>query len=647
MPLSKAIKPRPIVTCDIETWGLDARPEAFALGVVYDGEKAVGFTYLPDMRNYLISPRFAGHAIYAHNGGKFDYLALFGNYWKFFGADNVTMNESRFIQATYRDVKARSVVYFRDSLNIIPASLAKIGEKFGSAKGETPSKFIEAKRGPLEPTDWEYCKQDCKLLWEALTYFQERLGGLRSTLPSTAMAVFRREFFPAASPIRICRKEDLSFRDAYYGGRVEAYRLGKLSLPNFTYDINSLYPTAMRRAAFPQPDCLTEKSDVTPQELVNDLMASYEGFASCAVRHPDAPLGYLPHVSEEGKLTFPVGNFAGSWCFPELRYFMSHGGDIQSVSRVIYAPRMSSPFVGYVDKYYRMKREADGFERDMAKLMLNALYGKFGEYHEQNQRYAEGFDETTLAEYRRVYGAADFEPISRTRSDGYYVFPSRDSGIAGHSVFAWAAYITSMARVINLETQEAIRAVGEVYYTDTDSFTATTEIGTSCGPDSLRHMVGDELGQLKLESVNKQEIRGNKHYVLEDGSVVLKGVKRGAKLIDGAYRWDSIVGLKESIRRRIVPGTPLVRARAPVSLYDKRVVHEDGSTEPIHLTLNESYTQKSERDFARLMREDAHEQRMRVFRKEPAALMEEWERLHGRLKNRVPSWTRTRVMEGE
>jgi hypothetical protein len=34
MPLSKAIKPRPIVTCDIETWGLDARPEAFALGVV-------------------------------------------------------------------------------------------------------------------------------------------------------------------------------------------------------------------------------------------------------------------------------------------------------------------------------------------------------------------------------------------------------------------------------------------------------------------------------------------------------------------------------------------------------------------------------------------------------------------------------------
>jgi len=583
MPLSQNVRARPIVTVDIETWGLDARPEAFALGVVYDGKRGIGFTVLEDLRNYLISPRFVGHTIYAHNGGKFDYLAIFGNFWRFFGADNVTMNESRFIQAVWRDRVARSAIYFRDSLNIMPTSLAKIGEKFGYAKGETPSKFIEGKRQPLERTDFEYCKRDCELLWRALTYFQDRLGGLRPTLPSTAMAVFRREFFPAASPIYVCRREDLAFRDAYYGGRVEAYRLGKLDLPNYTYDINSLYPTAMRRAHFPAPDGLVEKSDVSPAELENDLLGHFEGFASATVTHPDSALGYLPHVGAEGKLTFPVGTFAGSWCFPELRYFVAHGGRIDSVSRVVFSRRRDSPFVGYVDKYYALKRDAQGFERDMAKLMLNALYGKFGEYHEQNQRYAEGFDEGTLAEYRRVYGDANFEPISRYRSDGYYTFPSRDAGIAGHSVFSWAAYITSEARVINLEVQAAIRAVGEVYYTDTDSFTTTAEIGTTESPDSLRNLVGDELGQLKLESRNKLEIRGNKHYVLEDGSVVLKGVKRGAKMTDGAYRWESIVGLKESIRRRITPGTPLIRARAPVSLYDKRIVHKDGSTEPIKL----------------------------------------------------------------
>jgi len=139
MPLSQNVAARPIVTCDIETWGLSALPQDFACGVVYDGEDGIGFRYLPDMRNYLLSPKFAGHTIYAHNGGKYDYLSIFGNFWQFFGADNVTMNESRFIQMVWRNREHRSAIYFRDSLNIIPTSLAKIGEKFGYEKGETPS----------------------------------------------------------------------------------------------------------------------------------------------------------------------------------------------------------------------------------------------------------------------------------------------------------------------------------------------------------------------------------------------------------------------------------------------------------------------------------------------------------------------------
>jgi hypothetical protein len=581
MPLSPRIKARPIVTCDIESFGLNATPQAFALGVVYDGDTYERFRDVDSMRAYLTSRQMEGKAVYAHNGGKYDYLAIFGNYWQFFGPDNVTMNESRFIQAVWHHPQRHHVTYFRDSLNIMPTSLAKIGERFGYEKGITPQKFIDGKPVPIEPSDWEYCKRDCKLLWDALSYFQSRLGGLRPTLPSTAMAVFRREFFPSASPIRIAREEDLAFRDAYYGGRVEAYRLGKLPLPNYTYDINSLYPCAMRRTAFPNPETLTEKSDVSPRELVDDLLLAYEGFASVRVAHPQADLGYLPHVSADGKLLFPIGSFSGSWCFPELRYFLRHGGAIEQVSRVVYGTRMPSPFVGYVDKYFAMKRDAQGFEREMAKLMLNALYGKFGEYHAQNQRYAEGFAEETLAEYRKVYGDANWEPISRSRTDGYYTFPSRDSGIAGHSVFSWASYITSEARVINLETQEELRQLGEVFYTDTDSFTATCEIGTDVAPSRLK--IGEELGALKLESQNKLEIRGNKHYVLEDGSVVLKGVKRGAKMWGNEYRWDSVVGLKEAIRRRIQPGSPIVRARAPVLTYDKRNVHLDGSTEAIEL----------------------------------------------------------------
>lgn len=93
-------------TLDIETKGLDARPSAFRMGVIFDGERPLRFTEVQAMRDYLLNSREGrGRTYYAHNGGGYDYLALFGNLFTTFGSENVVLIQSRFIQAVKRSGK--------------------------------------------------------------------------------------------------------------------------------------------------------------------------------------------------------------------------------------------------------------------------------------------------------------------------------------------------------------------------------------------------------------------------------------------------------------------------------------------------------------------------------------------------------------
>ena len=55
------------------------------------------------------------------------------------------------------------------------------------------------------------------------------------------------------------------------------------------------------------------------------------------------------------------------------------------IVRIIKAKEFSQEviFTRYVEEMYRLKKEAVGAERFIAKLLLNSLYGKFGMKQEQ------------------------------------------------------------------------------------------------------------------------------------------------------------------------------------------------------------------------------------------------------------------------
>lgn len=593
-----------IIVLDIETWGLDARPDAFALGVVFDGHKTWSFLDRKEMVEFITSDRWDGATFYAHNGGRFDYLCLFGNYWKYFGARNLIIRGSKLYEAVVRHERIREgksvgqIIRFRDSFNLIPTALAKIGKALGYPKGDLPEKFKSADRAKgITAEDIDYCARDCEVLWRALAAFRDEFGELRPTVPATAMAVFRRQYLPAAVWVR--RDLDKEFRAAYFGGRVEAYRVGPLPPKNYYYDVNSLFPFAMACADFPDPSTLRPVSIETEDEL-KKLLETNEGFSRCAVTHPNILRGLLPYRRLDGRLLFPIGEFTGAWTFPELRAFLLRGGRIRRVLRCVVGARRPSPFVSYVKRFYEGKKTSEGFKKEIYKLMLNGLYGKFGEYHDEQEIYAVDFDPAVLDALIAEHGDARWTPISAARKDGYYIYKMGGAASAGHSIYSWAAYITATARVINIERQELFERLGyETYYTDTDSFTCSPSFVVSGDggppiPDS------EELGELKLEYCHDEEgnkthttalrwVGGNKFYQT-CCEQKLKGVKKEAEVLssdpDGrpiVFRYKAIRGLKDAIRKGVEAGEPYFVAKHISRQYDKRIVDADGTTRPICL----------------------------------------------------------------
>lgn len=568
----------PPVICDIETWGLDARPRAFAMGVVLDELERKRFIDRDAMRDFLLSKRYRGRQIYAHNGGAYDYLSIFGNLFKFFGGGSVCMVNGRFIEARYE--RQKSVWKFRDSLNLLPASVDDIGKKLGFPKGITPEKFKLGDRSQgVTEEDFVYCERDCEIIFKALTELQKVTGELRATIPSTALATFRRHHMSA--PIWVERGLDGRFHDAYFGGRVEAYRIGRLSAPVHVYDYNSLYPFAMITGNYPDPSRLLREREPSVRALLAHLPFR-EGMASIRVRHEPTYIGYLPRKLDNGKLVFPVGEFWGSWCYPEIRYALSTGRvQVLQVREMVDSAPIPTPFYSYVNLYYEAKKKADGYLRDIYKLLLNGLYGKWAESHHEREIYAEHFDPKVYSEYEEKYPAVRWAPMSKFREDGYYVLTEADA-ITSHTIYSWASYITSNARVANATIQDVLRKCGhEVVYTDTDSFFSSSLIAAT---GDLSYMVGEELGQLKLEDKKIEEIFGAKDYRLVGGGFRLKGVRKNAKkLSENDYEQSGVVKLKAALRRGIEPGSPYVVRKHLKRLYDKREVLSDGETKPLYM----------------------------------------------------------------
>lgn len=343
---------------DFSVYDLEWLPGANKSGLplrlvgTYDERGYRSFLSAEAFLNWVLTPENSGRRFYAHAGGLADILFLLKHLisgeWECSG---VSSGSSLIILEVRR---GRHRWIFVDSFWTLRASLAEIGKSLGMKKGECE---FDAPLPELEI----YNRQDCLILYTGLKRFEDELwelgGELKCTQASCAMTLFRRKYL--THPIRMPRHVNEELRPYYAGGRTEVYQRTVRSR-GYYYDINSSYPYAM---TYELPGTFVGTSrKIKPLSWV---LATVDCSGYCP------PLPYKTDA-----LYFPTGRIRGWFYVDELD---QSGASIVDVEKVYhFAPQ--SYMAPYVEELYRRRlATSDEFLKLVYKLLMNSLYGKFGE----------------------------------------------------------------------------------------------------------------------------------------------------------------------------------------------------------------------------------------------------------------------------
>lgn len=391
-------------------------------------------------------------------------------------------------------------IEFRDSLKLLPFSVAQIGKGFDTKHKKLTMEYEGNRYAGCEITDEEkqYIANDVLVVKEGLQYMLS-IGMDKLTIGSCALSEFKNligkdyynEIFPDLTQMWIT--DDLSYdaylRKAYKGGWCYVnpkYQNLEIKHIGTTCDVNSLYPSVLLspyRYPVGYPHFFI--GDV-PDEIKNDPEKYY--FIRVRTRFY-MKKDKLPCIQLKGNpmyagrerewlessdvmnvKTKELSRDFRDWdghvrpAIPEMTLTMTDWELIQEcynledteiIDGVWFDTKMGI-FDTYINKYAKMKIEAPTPSiKQTAKLMLNSLYGKLST--------------NPLNYYKILY--TDENGVLRSLS------PTRGEDKTAGFIAAGAA-CTSYARSFTLKA--AIANIDVFCYSDTDS------IHLICGPDEVK-----------------------------------------------------------------------------------------------------------------------------------------------------------------
>ena len=314
-------------------------------------------------------------------------------------------------------------------------------------------------------------------------------------------------------------------RDMFYGGRTEVFspyaNVGKYPDDEIKYhDVCSLYPYVCAFRELPTGHPIHYfYSEIDRQRLLDiNHPDRYFGFVRCRVLpNTTDTIGLLPHRDEtSGRLEFPLCEMTGSWGTEELRLAIQHGYQILDIYEVYHwskEERSDTLLRGYVSFFLRMKQESEGWKklgatsesplpeeqkfvqekvfqesgciarirpdkvgknpvrRQMAKLFLNSLWGKFCQKpHSENYVVIHGYQQFADLWYNPNLDRSkfSFRHISgHTWKVKYCTFDEFTKPNSKYNIYL-SSKVTEWARCI-LHTQ--MKKIGDerILYCDTDS----------------------------------------------------------------------------------------------------------------------------------------------------------------------------------
>lgn len=485
---------------------------------------------------------------------------------------------------------------FLDSLNVFRTSLLKIGQELGLPKMKMP--LQEAGMDEWLP----YCKRDVevlRLIIEKWIQFitTHKLGKLSVSLAGQALVSYRTRFMQ--HPIHLHCNEGVTRleRDAYIGGLTDPKFIGKVpDSPIYEYDINSLYPFIMKTKKFPNLLMGQERwpSDARFNKMMKDAYVIAHVKLKTTVKV--FPCRY------NGRLLYPYGEYWTCLHKPELERAMSLG-IVDCVGFMAWYTE-ANLFKEFVDFFYGLRkgysRKEDGTFNYMCKILMNSLYGKFGQRQSQWDTYSPELveelelkgglmpgDLSVLKEHIEDHesGELKFKHPYNNVTYGARRLLSVEQLLTGDGESAWsfpaiAGAVTSYAREHVRNIQEMI-GKRNLFYTDTDSFFVNKK-----GKGNLERlgMLCDvTLGKMKRNTENEwMTIYGPKDYETNN-ELKRKGIRSHVKPdASGGYtqeQWPSFRSLRKQ-------GFPTEVSVQLITKHLKRVlltmrVNEQGWTIPL------------------------------------------------------------------
>lgn len=281
-------------------------------------------------------------------------------------------------------------VEFRDSYKILPVSVKTLGEMSndGVLKGDIDHSVVR----PVgySPTDKEldYQYRDVRIVSNALhvsgvsklTISSLAFNDWKDTLTFTKKdgtefknSSIWRNIFP-----RLSDHDDAAIRSAYRGGftAVAVGKEGYKSGPGRTYDVNSMYPSILRDEPLPCGKPVRYFGGLPDDGYwVARACVSFnlkEGGIPC-IQLKNTP-GYRgsEHLKSGESVVLSFTNIDYE-IFKEMYDF-----EIESLEWCYTFCTCTHAFDAYIEKWGRVKERSTGVKRQLAKLHLNSLYGKFG-----------------------------------------------------------------------------------------------------------------------------------------------------------------------------------------------------------------------------------------------------------------------------
>ncbi len=581
-PLTADIKRRPFATFDLESKDGESKTlpgftRVFLAGF-YDGESYEsirGNDCIGDLLCHMLQPKYLGWHLYAHNGGRFDFLHLLP--WL---ASNGRSQGFRFcaipagksggiqILDIWKVNKAgkksgKGKWRLLDSIKLIPLALQKACETFKlPGKDSLPLDTHEA------DSRWEvYNRQDCEALWSVLgrfhTMVEDNLGGeVGITAPSTAMKTFRRKYLGHKIP----RGEDAHefVFSTYCGGRVEVFQREASDL--HYYDINSSYPSVMRE---PMPCDEPIWWNGEPPKVFTEMGSDYVGFVEADVEIDE----YIPPlpVKRDSKLLFPSGRISGRWDWSELSLVRP---SIRKWGKSVWFKAKPLLRSMVEDLYPYRDKSRQGYDEGLSfvvKLLLNSLYGKFGQNALRRKVVPWDID---LPE-----GAI---PVDGTAESPVWYIDEKVT--APYIMPQIAAHVTALARIKLY--RHMLQAGTSLAYCDTDSIITSIELECSTALGDLKneypgvtfsgtflapklYMLRGSDGYTKVVAKGIRERTESTFNTLASGGTVSSfELEKLGKLAHAGFRKPQMFELKKSLKFKSVKRTWDGNRTQPIKFED-------------------------------------------------------------------------------